>query len=334
MSDPIQAQGSNSRMIYGPCTSFGAMPTTPAGIILYRKGGESFASDVDQVKSDVMRNNRNPIAPTDGNIKQTGGFSFDLAWQYALLFKHLLGSYTPAAAVAGVFTEVFKVGNIPGAGLWFEKGFPDLLSPKFIQSVGHKINKFSYEAKPAGFLGCSFDIPGSKELPPVGVSADVAAVDLGLDQFNSKSISLLMASTVIANISSAKFDFDNGMDTGNYCIGGGGAIRSMPAGTVGVSGTLTYMFEDTSLYDLAVAGTIVSLEFDHALGTEAGTAGNESLAIKLPEIKLQKKTPTIKDAKGVVGDAPFQGFYKSDAAASAMVVTIKHSSTILHGLLA
>lgn len=334
MPDPIQAQGANSKMLYGVCSSFGALPAVPEGIVLYRKGGESFAADAEQTKSEVMRGNRNPIESIDGNIKQAGGFSFDLAWQYALLFRHLLGDYTPAAAVGGVYTEVFKVGNLPAAGLWFEKGFTDLAVPKYIQSVGHKINKFSYELKSAGFAACSFDIPGSNELAPANVSADATPVDLGMDAFNSKIATLTFNGAKIGNISSAKFDFDNGLDTGNYCINGGGAIRSMPAGEVGLSGSLTYLFEDMALYDLAVAGTIVGVKFDHILGTGAGTAGNESMSIELPEIKLQKKTPVIKDAKGVVGEAPFAGFYKNDAAASCMVITVKHASTVLHGLLA
>jgi hypothetical protein len=329
-----QAQGSNSRMIYGVSSAFAALPGTPEGIVLYRKGGESFATDVEQIKSDVMRSNRNPLESTDGNIKQAGGFSFDLAWQYALLFKHLLGSYTPTAAVTGVYTEIFKVGALPEAGLWFEKGFPDLAVPKYISSVGHKVNKFSYEMKPTGFLGCSFDIPGAKELTATGTSADATPVDLGFDPFNAKLGTLSVGGVAAANISSAKFDFDNGLDTGNYCIGGAGAIRSLPSGAVGLSGSLTYLFEDLTLYDQAASGAIVALLFEHVLGTGAGTAGNESLSIKLPEIRMQRKTPTIKDPKGIIGEAPFNGFYKSDSDASAMTVTIKHASSILHGLLA
>ncbi|MDD2367338.1 MAG: phage tail tube protein [Desulfuromonadaceae bacterium] len=333
MPDPIQAKGANSSMIYGLCSAFGALPGTPEGLVLYRKGGESFAGDVEQIKSDIMRNNRNPMEPTDGNIKQGGGFQFDLAWQYALFFRHLLGGYTPADAVGGVYTEVFKVGNIPAAGLWFEKGFPDLAAPQFIQSVGHKINKFSYEMKPSGYLGCSFDIPGANELTPTGASVDATPIDLGLDAFNAKIATVEFNGTAIGNVSSAKFDFDNTMDTGNYCLNGGGAIRSISEGEVNLSGSLSYLFEDSSLYDLAVAGSIVNLKFDHLLGLGDGTAGNERMTIELPEIKLEKKTPTIKDAKGVVGEAPFTGFYKNDAAASCMVITVKHASAVLHGLL-
>ena len=334
MADPIQAIGANSRMIFGPCSTYGALPGIPAGIVLYRKGGESFASDAEQVKSDVMRNSRNPAESTDGNIKQSGGFSFDLAWQYALFFKHLLGAYTPAEAVAGVYTEVFTVANLPTAGLWFEKGFPDLAVPKYLQSVGHKVGKFSYELKPSGFVSCSFDIPGQKELTPTPISVDAAAVDLGADAFNGKKASITLGGDAIGNISSAKFDFDNGLDTSNYCIGGGGTIRSMAAGEVGLTGSLTYQFEDMGLYEMAIAGTIVGLLFEHLMGSGDGTVGNEFMSIAIPELKLQRKTPTIKDPKGIVGEAPFMAFYKNDAAASAMVITIKHSSTILHGLLA
>jgi len=332
-ADLIQAQGGESRMIFGECASYGVMPTTPNGIVLYRKGGETFQESIDQIASETMSNDRNPRPTTDGARKMAGGFPFELAWQYALFFKHLLGGYTPAAADAnGVFTEVFTVGRLPRAGLWFEKGFPDLMTPKYIASVGHKVGKFSYELKPTGAVGCSFDMPGSKEIDPADVSFDAAAIDLGCDPFNGSIATIAMDGSTVANITDAKFDYDNALDTSGNCIGDGGAIRSLPGGRLVINGTLTYLFEDLSIYEMAVARQIVDLLFTHVNGTGDGTAGNESMTIALPEVKFSKKTPTIKDEKGIIGEAPFSAFRKNSN--SAMVVTIMHSSTVLHTLLA
>jgi len=328
-----QAVGSNSRIIYGLEDSLGAGAAAPNALLLYLKGGESFASDTAENNSDTLRGNPNPTESAVGDTTVKGGFQFELSWQYALLMALHFGSVTSGPAVGGVFTEVLKIAKVSKSA-WFEKGFTDLAVPQYFGYRGHRIAKYGYEKKGTGFIGCSFDIPGIKIVAPAGVSTDTTPIDLGHHPFNAKGGSILIDGADVGVITSAKFDSERNAKPTDPVIGSGGYSTQLPVGKATVKGSITTLFDSMVLYNKALARSVVAIKLVDQNGTGAGTAGNEYIEHYFPETYLTRTDPSIKGDDGVMVDFPFTAFNKSDVGGSAMIVTIKHASTVLHDLIA
>jgi hypothetical protein len=327
-----QAVGSNSRIIYGVEDSLGAGAATPNGVLLTYKGGETFGADTAEDDSASLRSNANPTESVAGITTLKGGAPVELAWQHALLIAAHCGAITQGAAVAGVYTEVFKIGKI-SKSLWFEKGLTDLATPQFFGYRGHRIPKYSYAKKGTGFLDCSFDIPGLKDVALATASIDTTPVDLLHSPFNAKGGSILIDGADVGNITAAKFDSQRNAKPTDPVIGSGGYSTQLPVGKATVKGSVTYLFDSVVLYNKARSRASVAIKLIDQNGTGDGTAGNEYIEHFFPETHLTRVDPTIKDDTGVIGEAPFTAFHKSDAGGSAMIITIKHSSTVLHDLI-
>ncbi len=232
----------------------------------------------------------------------------------------------------GIYTEVIKLAAITDY-MWFEKGFPDLDTPKYFPFVGYRIAKFGYDRKATGPIAVTFDIPGCKDLAATGTSADATPVDLGHDSFNAKLGDVLVDGATVGTITSAKYDSERKASPSDPVIGSGGYSTNIPVGRGTLKGSLTSLFDSTALFDKAVSRATVALKFQDQIGTGDGSAGNESMETHFPEVHLAKKTPDIKDDTGVMLESAFTAFLKDDAGNSACIITIKHSSTVLHELL-
>lgn len=318
-----QVTGSNCKLIYDVETTFGTTPTSPASILAYFKD-EGFAQDIELINSNIIRGNRNPTQPVAGNKSIKGSLSTELApFGQALLLKHLMGAVTTTGATE--FTHVFKVGSLP-TSLCFEKQFTDLT--KFFLYNGVRVAKASFDFKPAGFVDTSFEFVGQKETVS-GTSIDATPTDLGHSPFEGFQAAILEGGSSIGTVTAVKFDIDNDIQTDLYTIGGGGLVHSLPEGVVKVSGSMTAIFDSTTLYDKAVAGTESSLKISLTKGTGLGTAGNESIEFLIPELRFKASTPVIKDSKGIMLELPFEAYYTDSTEASALQITLKNTQATI-----
>lgn len=162
-------------------------------------------------------------------------------------------------------------------------------------------------------------------------SIDASWTDPGHSPFDGLSaITIQEGGSAIATVTGIEgLTIENNLDGGNYVVGGAGVKRSLPDGKVRVSGTLTALFEDRTVYNKAVNYTESSLKIIYQHGTGAGTAGNEYLEIHIPELYYAKETPVIEGPNGVLYRGPFEAFYHNDAGASAMIVTLKNAEATI-----
>ena len=312
-----QATGSNSKLIYDQETTFGITPAAPAAIVAYFSD-EGFSQDIEQISSNIIRGNRNPTMPFTGNRSVKGSLTSELApYGQATLLKHLLGSVTTSGT--SPYTHVFKVGALP-TSLCFEKQFLDL--GKYFLYNGCRISKASFDFKPAGAIAVSFDFAGRKETAGAA-SFDAAPLDLGHLPFEGFQSAIQEGGSDIGTVTALKFDIDNDIQSDLYTIGGGGLVHSLPEGNVKVSGSATVIFDSVALYDKAVAGTESKIKVTLTKGDGLGSAGNESIEFLIPEVKFKATTPTIKDAKGLMLEMPFEAFYHDSSEASAVQITLK-----------
>lgn len=133
----------------------------------------------------------------------------------------------------------------------------------------------------------------------------------------------------IAYLTAVDLSIENNLDGGNYVLGGGGIRRSLPEGKVKVSGTITALFESMALYQKALRKTETSLKLTYKHGTGAGTDGNESLEIFVPELVIAKETPIIEGPQGILYRGPFEAYYNNGADASSIKITLLNAEASL-----
>jgi hypothetical protein len=119
---------------------------------------------------------------------------------------------------------------------------------------------------------------------------------------------------------------DNKLDGDTYPVGGGGnrsAINRGPA--YSVTGNILAIFEDMTLYNKAINGTESSLDLSWKWGTGAGSAGNESVQLVVPELTFSVTQPPVAGPKGVLLGLGFTGCFEDNADATALKMVIKNA---------
>lgn len=307
-----QQRGATGVLTFDTEATYKTTPAAPDAVIIPFKT-ESLAYNRELIESQTIKTGRNPARPGRGKVGVGGDISFELAPQYGRLLKHIFGSYGVAGGSAP-YTHTFKIGDLP-VGMTIEKQFADLT--KFFLYNGCKINTFKTGANPSGIIDASISIVGAKETVS-GTSFDSSATDPGHTPFDGFSASVKQGGSALGSVTKFDFTLSNGLDTDQYVLDGTGLRASMPDGKVSVVGSVSVLFESTTLYELAIAHTETSLEFHYTLGAGTGaTAGAEKLSFYFDEVVLKPKTPVISGPKGMICDLDFIAYYNDDADASA-----------------
>jgi hypothetical protein len=302
---------------------FKTEPTTPEAQRLYLSS-ESISLSRGNESSDVMRGgNRNPTRPGRGLTDVAGDIVTELQAYIAILYYGVLG--TVATTGAGPYVHTFKIGTALPSFL-IERKYPTL--GKFARYRGFKFGKMSMDVTTRGFQKITFSGNGAVETIE-DVAFDDSPLDLGKVSFDGRSIMVIeeggQPCAVISKISG--LTIDNGLDLGeeNYVLGGDGTRDSIPDGETKVTGTVTALFKDLTLYNKAVNGTESSIRVKFAFGDGNGTAGNESLELKIPELVYSPKTPPIAGPKGIRVELPFEAYYDNSAEATALQLILKNT---------
>ena len=317
-----QAEGSNSQIIYDVEATFGTTPVAPDAKSLPFLS-ETFGEKRPLLRSNVMRGNRNLTKPVRGNRDPSGAINLELNPFMGIFLKHLLGTVTTGAGPP--YTHTIKVAALP-VSLCIEKGFTDIA--QYFLYNGCRINKGSFEFNPDGFVAFNVDIIAQKETVS-GSPFDATATDLGHLPFEGFEATIEEGGASIAYVSKLSFDVSNDLDGSNYVIAGAGLRRTLPAGKCSVTGTLTALFESITLYNKAVNFTESSIKAILSRGTGAGSAGNESLEIFIPEVVYERKAPAISGPKGVLVDMPFTAFYDNSAEVSSIQMILKNTQATI-----
>lgn len=159
---------------------------------------------------------------------------------------------------------------------------------------------------------------------------DAAYTDPGHSPFDGFEVAVIQeGGSDIAYLTQVDLSIENNLYGGNYVLGGGGTRRSITEGKVKVSGVITALFESMALYQKALRKTETSLKLAWKHGTGAGTDGNESLEIYVPELLIAKETPVIEGPQGILYRGPFEAYYNDGADASSMKITLLNAEASL-----
>jgi hypothetical protein len=238
-------------------------------------------------------------------------------------FKAVTGT-----ATAGLTHTLKAGGYLPSYHI--EKGFPDVA--QYFKYKGCKCGMLSLSVNAAGLIEVSTDWMGASETVgsssfETGTTTDNSAYlfdNLGIAAADIKEGSTPSAIAQILSIDN--ITLDNALDGDTFLVGGGGTRAAINPGTYKVSGSIKAIFEDVTLYNKAINNTESGLDITWKRGTGAGTSGNESLQLVLPELTFSAKAPPVSGPAGVVVELGFTGCYEDGADATAMKMVLKNTT--------
>lgn len=315
-----QATGASAKLILQEETTYKTSPASPNATLLYFIS-EEIKYSRNLIDSTVIRGSRDAAMPVLGNVDVVGTINTELQAYIAELLKFTFGKVTTTGS-ASPYTHKFTIGSTLPSFL-IEKGFTDL--GQYLLYNGCKVNKMSLTIKSEGFQEISFDIIGAKETVATS-SFDSTPTDRGKYSWTGFDIATIEeGGTAIANVQEVSLTVENNLDNSVYVIGSAGERISLPAGIVKVSGTVKALFDSITLYTKAKQSTETSLKIKYQFGTGAGTAGNESMEIYIPELKYSPNAPVITGPAGILVEMPFSAYYDNNTDASSIVVTLKNT---------
>jgi len=318
-----QSQGSQVQVLVDTEATFGTTPGAPNGRILY-VSSSNVTGKRSLVEDPVLRANRLAFTPVQGNLDISGSLATVVdAEMFGFLLYHMLG--TPVTTGAGPYVHTFKAGNALPAGMVIEHNFTDQAAGNFKHLYnGCKVNNLNLTLPQEGPATAAVDVIG-KSITTSATSFDATATDLGHSSFTGFEASITEGGAAIATVTDVQLTVANNLDGGNYTIdGSGGQRNAIPEGKIAVTGSFNALFDSMALMDKATNHTTSSLVLTFSRGTGAGSAGNESVTITLPELKYEQKGPEVSGPAGVLINMAFTAFYDAAAEATSLQVVINN----------
>jgi hypothetical protein len=154
---------------------------------------------------------------------------------------------------------------------------------------------------------------------------DASLGDTGHTGWFASDCVVKVGGSAVTNLKSVQFTINYNVYTCRYAIGNSGERTDLPEGFADVSGSVTAIV-DTALFsaylDKAIARTDTALEVILTFGTGlGGSAGNESLSLKLDHAQIELATPPINSPGGMEVSFNFTG-YKSGATDKGLVAVL------------
>nr|MBP6583163.1 hypothetical protein [Chromatiaceae bacterium] len=197
------------------------------------------------------------------------------------------------------------------------------LTGKVEHFLGCRIGQATFDIPTEGPCTLNMSLQGAN-YAIANAPLDAAQQDAGHTGFASSDCTVLVGGASTTCVKQASIAIDNTLDGDRYCIGGGGVRNDIPEGFAEVTGSITALFEAFTLIDAAMAGTDTTLELLMSRGDGLGSAGNESLSIKLDHARLALASPAISSPGGVEVTFEFTG-YKSGATDKGLLVVLKNA---------
>lgn len=162
-----------------------------------------------------------------------------------------------------------------------EKGFTDLSTPKYQVYTGNRVNSASINVNVDQIATVSFDLfsKRSQNFTASTVDGSYTAAPTTYS-FTSTQIQLWKDSALLGVATQASVTINNNLFGDTGFILGNAYRQNLKAGTRTVDGTASFIFNDTTIYDLARAGTLFQLRL--IMRDEQGN----QLEFNMPKVQL------------------------------------------------
>ena len=327
MAEENQAIGSRAKLIICEEAIWGLCPAaSPANDWLgIRYNTEAMVQDINAFRSAEIRSDRMVRAVLQGNKRPGGDIVTELnAEGITKLFKQLLGDNVQTTGSDPWTHEIKGYHTLP-IGFSLEKGFLDI--DKYIVYSGCRVNTLALTVPQEGIPTISWGLLAKTEDSDNIASLDTSPTYTENDPFTSfqctiSESALGVALGSLAIVQSFDLSITNNLKDDNFCIGNQERVNLKP-GQRNVTGNMTILFQDLTLYDKYVNGTPAQLQ-------AAFTDGTYTLTIFLPQIQYSGTSPTprVPDAGPLVVTLPFEAEYNADELSDVTVTIINSESSV------
>jgi hypothetical protein len=283
----------------------------------------SLAASRNNIQPNTISSDRSRPRPGAGNYDVSGNLNVELAPEHVGFFlRHVLGA--PVTTGAGApYTHTFRPKDLP-VGLIVERDWTTNIASKVEHFLGCRVAQATIDIPQEGAATLQMQLNGAK-YAIAAAPLDASLGDTGHTGWFAPDCVVKVGGSAVTNLKSVQFTINNNVDTGRYAIGNGGERTDLPEGFADVSGAVTAIV-DTALFsaylDKAIARTDTALEVILTFGTgTGGTAGNESLSLKLDHAQIELATPPINSPGGMEVSFNFTG-YKSGATDKGLVAVL------------
>jgi hypothetical protein len=236
--------------------------------------------------------------------------------------KSLLGSY--AVTGPGPYTHVFKAGAtslLPSLAL--EAGYPDANAGAgvYMDYLGTSVDMAAFDLSPTGPAKIVLSLISQKETKNGATQGGTPTAQVYtpfsqlLGSFLIGAVGSTTPATSVANILGATLNITNQVDA-QPGVSTGGLILGADAGLLKITGDVTVRFDNTTLYDDAIAATNIALSMGYVIDV------NNSLQLVMPRVAIGRNSPVIKGPAGVDVKIPFQAQRDSGSSASIIATLI------------
>lgn len=296
------AQNSRRQYAYVVESVFGTTPGTPQ-TQLVEVADFTGELQAEQLTDPSIRSDRQVGFSRRGNLGVEGNLEVVMAPDNYDVFLEAVfqGTWT---------TNVLKLGTTQRS-FAIEEGFMDLAQYRVFNGV--TFNTMSLTVTPDQLVTGTFGFMGSGTSAFTGTSIDVSPTAItAKDKFFHEGGTITEGGTTVAYITSINLELTNNLQ-GSYALGST-SYRTLSSGKAEVTGTVTALFEDATLYNKFRNSTDSSLQFILSAGSPA-----ETLTFKVPKVKYTGGSLQRAADGPVLVELQFSGVYDGTDATSLMV---------------
>ncbi len=199
------------------------------------------------------------------------------------------GATLAAGSASGPYNHVFTSGalSLPSAAI--EVGMPDV--PSYGMNFGAMADKLAIQLQRSGLLNGTVSVIAQGETRG-GSSGAGSPTEQVIERFTQFTGQIRRDGVPLGNVVSGQFSYANGLDKVEV-IRPDGRIAGADPAMLAVTGQVGVRFADTSLLDLAVAGTPIELIFEWSI------AAGKLLRFAVHNVNLPKPKLPITGPAGV-----------------------------------
>ena len=239
--------------------------------------------------------------------------------QFPIFLKGLFGTPATVDNGNGTYTHTFKIGStVPS--MCFEQSHTDATGGLFYLTKGIGLNSMGISFAGDDELTVSIDgvAQTTAKATTTNFSGTVEDVTTG-----DKFAKFTSAVTGVDKVTDLSIDFSNNItaDESRY-LNGTGQIAGIPAGIASVSGSLSALMEDDTVFQKA-------RDFETLSISATVTSGTNSIVFEMQEANMASKTnPDITTPNGLKIDGlGYEAFYKTGSNGSALTIKVTNTVT-------
>jgi len=311
-----QGKGYKSYIVMDWEDTYGTSPSSATGVKIPFNTCDLKVSQPNQ-RANTITGNRSSTKPFRGNKDVAGTIVVPVDTQaIGIWLKALLGAPSTTGSVSP-YTHSFYEKDILSSFL-LDVAHPDLTL--YYLYNGLKVNTFAMTVGGDGELIATIGVSGSKETKGASAYDGTPSEDFsGMlpGRFEVFECALKEAGSSISYLTEISLDINNNLAPA-YCIGDAGIKSSLVEGIIGLTGSITGLFQDDALLLKGRNQTETSL-------TVTFTQGTYSLEIEFDEVVLSYDRPAISGPEGLLVNLTWDAFYENGASSHAITATLINS---------